>query len=377
MTKWRRVAAASGLLALALVVSLLLVEVVLRVYASTADTSLAQALRVDPYAVKVEPHGEVGYRPRPNTTFGYSITGAHATTNARGYRGPVVSVPKPERTIRVVLLGGSTTFGWGVNDGQTIDAHMREMLEAQRLGPDVEVVNLGFDGYDSYQLLERLRSDGLALEPDFIIVNSGVNDVRNAWYRDIRDGDPRTLLYGPTLRQLRFEEALGRPTMWSMAKHWLHLARVPGWARGEWRRSRQQPSAERAPRPEFHWDALDYFERNIARIVDLGLNSGSTAVLLSTPPSTLLTRPDSSSLSYWLHDNVSTQVYRDSLSARLKGLVKRRAKQGEPVAYVQHDTLPEKLFLDDAHLTSAGNRAVARDFVEALHPWLGELRDAG
>ena len=71
--------AAFGVLA----VCALLVEAVLRVYAHTADGPLAATLRADPYDVLVEPHGDAGYRPRPDKTFRYD-NGAEAHTNAAG-----------------------------------------------------------------------------------------------------------------------------------------------------------------------------------------------------------------------------------------------------------------------------------------------------
>ena len=42
---------------------------------------------------------------------------------------------------------------------------------------------------------------------------------------------------------------------------------------------------------------------------------------------------------------------------------------GHRVAYVPH-RLPPDMFLDDAHLTSSGNRQMAVDFVEAMAPYL-------
>ena len=90
----RKVASRIGLMTMALVLSALLVEVALRVYAGWADDGLADALHVDPYAVLVEPHGVVGYRPRPERTFRYE-NGTTASTNAMGFRGPTVPVPKP------------------------------------------------------------------------------------------------------------------------------------------------------------------------------------------------------------------------------------------------------------------------------------------
>ena len=64
---------------------------------------------------------------------------------------------------------------------------MRDLLRTEYPGIRFDVVNLALDGYDSYQLLERLKSDGLGLSPDLVIVNSGINDVRNARFRFVNN----------------------------------------------------------------------------------------------------------------------------------------------------------------------------------------------
>ena len=265
-----------------LLVGLGVVEGVLRLYAAVADTGLAEALLLDPYEVHVEPHGTAGFRPRPLRTMEYG-NGTSASTNEQGFRGPGVEAAKPAGVLRVVLLGGSTTFGWGVDDDGTIDAYMRAIVAERYPDRVVEIVNLAFEGYDSYQLLERFRSDALPLSPDVVIVNSGVNDVRNAWYRDLRPGDPRTLLYRATIEQLRFEEQRGGPTLWTRAKHWFFLARVPGWIRGQWLDAAVGTDAVSGGPSEYYWDALDYFAANLEAIQQLA-HDAAAAVLLSTPP---------------------------------------------------------------------------------------------
>ncbi len=354
-------------------VGVALAEVVLRVYTRVADNGLTQALDVDPYRVQVEPHGVAGFRPKPGKTFAYE-DGTAAHVNEMGFRGPPVDVPKPRGVFRIILLGGSTTFGWGVEDSETIDAYMRSILASRYPERRVEVVNLAFDGYDSYQLVERLRSDGLRLEPDAVIVNSGVNDVRNARYAHILDGDPRTLLYRATLDQLRLEEALGHPTLWTRAKHWLYLARLPGWIEQQLAGG---PPRLPSPDRDYRWDALDYFQRNLTRLLEL-TSQVDAVLLLSTPSSSLSTRyepADPPRASYWIRDARTTQMYRDSLDGRMRAFVDREVARGEGgrVAYVRRSTLAPDMFLDDAHLTPAGNRRVAEDFVTALAPWLAEV----
>ncbi|MGH7263548.1 MAG: hypothetical protein ACREMB_01680, partial [Candidatus Rokuibacteriota bacterium] len=112
-----------GLVFAQIAIGLVASEVAIRVYAGM-DKGVGRVLRGhDPMAVSIAPHGRFGYRQRPNSAFHYG-NGTTATSNAMGFRGPLVAVPKPPGTYRILLLGGSTTHGWGVGDEETIDAYM-------------------------------------------------------------------------------------------------------------------------------------------------------------------------------------------------------------------------------------------------------------
>lgn len=353
-----------GLLLFGLLIGGAMAEVTTRVFARTSASELAGRLSIDPNEVNVEPHGELGYRQRPGRTFRYR-NNTFATSNAMGYRGPEVRGPKAEGTIRIVLLGGSTTHGWGVPDDQTIDRYMSARLDSMYPDRSFEVINLAFDGYDSYQIFERLRSDGLRLDPDFVVVNTGVNDVRNARYPDLQDRDPRTIIWLSEMMRLREEERSG-PGIWTRTKRYLYLSRLPGAVRSQLSRT---PDTLRTPYP----DAMDNFERNLVRIVELARADGAV-VLLSTEPSSLLTKyepTDTSDISYWIGDAATTQAYRDSLNGRLQRVVDRLGNADEGIVRVPYVHVEPRLFLDDAHLNSEGNSRMADAFVAALVPFLG------
>jgi lysophospholipase L1-like esterase len=359
----RRIIFKTSLICVGLAVGVALAEATVRVYAHATDGWAARQLRADPFKVLVEAHGEWGYRQRPNIKFRYQ-NGACITSNSLGYRGPQVTIPKTPGTVRIVLLGGSTTHGWGVNDNETIDRYMREELARKYPQRSFEVVNLAFDGYDAYQLFERLRSDGLRFEPDFVIVNTGVNDVRNARFANLQDRDPRTMLWLSEVNRSREEQQRGGPTVWTHVKHYLYLARLPATARGV----KQQGEFDEARAITPHTEAMDYFERNLFRIVEL-VRGTSTVLLFSSEPSSLLTkyRPnDVSGISYWIRDAATTQAYRDSLDRRLQNVVAAARASGARVAHVPYLKLDPSLFLDDAHLTAEGNRRLAQAFVDAL-----------
>jgi hypothetical protein len=206
-----------------------------------------------------------------------------------------------------------------------------------------------------------------------VIVNTGVNDVSYARLSDIRDGDRRNLLYRNTLDRLRAEEKRGGPDLWTRIQHRFYMARVPGWLVTELRRSLQRRLVGDLRPPEPGWDLLDHFERNLKRLSELVVGTDSATVYFSTPPSSLLTlyEADQPPLAhYWVIDARTTQAYRDSLDARMRSVVDEGVERGLPLRYVPHETFPPSLFLDDAHLTSKGNRRVALDFVGALEPLL-------
>ena len=341
-------------------------EATSRIYANNSDSWAARQLRRDPLAILVEAHGELGYRPKPNRTLKYK-NGTIANSNSLGFRGPAVSIEKQPETIRVILLGGSTTHGWGVNDGETIDRFMHAELARRYPNRSFEVINLAYDGYDSYQLFERLRTDGLRYSPDFVIINTGVNDVRNARYPNLQDRDPRTMLWLSEVNRARFEQQHGGPTLWTRMKHHVYLARVPATTRAA-TKLRSEKDSVVTPYP----DALDYFEKNVERMLDL-VRASSTVMLFSSEPSSLLTKykpNDVSPISYWIRDAATTQTYRDSLDGRLQGVVDKAKARGERVARIPYQKLDPSLFLDDAHLTPAGNQQLAKTFVEALDSFI-------
>jgi lysophospholipase L1-like esterase len=347
-----------------LLVTSLAAEGLLRVYFSRVET-LGEAFRgFDPLTVQIEPHGQDGYRPRPNAKFHYR-NGTIAHANAERFRGPDVRIPKPEGVFRIAIFGGSTTHGWGVADEETIDAWMRKLFTDRGFG-EFEIVNLGFDGYDSWQCLQRWRSDGTRFDVDAVIVNAGVNDVRNAKYAELTPGDRRTVLWSTVLDRLRADNERGGPTLWSRIKHRSYLARFPGFVR---HLKNMKETADPVSELSIHDDAETVFSMNLEAL--LAEVPSRVPVLLSTPPSRLkLTSGESApGVSYWLGDAAETQAYRDRLAAVMARLAGERSEEMRPVQHLAVD-LAADLFLDDCHLTTDGNRELAQAFVN----WTLQLR---
>ncbi|MCB9764705.1 MAG: hypothetical protein H6739_33325 [Alphaproteobacteria bacterium] len=115
------------------------------------------------------------------------------STDANGLRAPLHGEQKPDGTFRVMTLGCSTTFGWGVADDETYPARLEGMLR-ERGFPQVEVINGGQPGYTTFQGLWLWRRLLHRYQPDLVLVGYIVQDARKAAFSDLSQavltGDP-------------------------------------------------------------------------------------------------------------------------------------------------------------------------------------------
>ncbi|OJW23745.1 MAG: hypothetical protein BGO49_00470 [Planctomycetales bacterium 71-10] len=113
------------------------------------------------------------FRPEP-------FRGSTITIDADGRRA-VWKPPTGEgrRTIRLAVLGGSSLWGYGGRDDETIPSHLARILHGR--GVDAEVRNLSQIGYVSTQevvaLVRELQS---GYRPDVVLFYDGVNDASSA-----------------------------------------------------------------------------------------------------------------------------------------------------------------------------------------------------
>lgn len=99
------------------------------------------------------------------------------TSNSEGFRTREF-IARRSGTLRIVSIGDSSTFGWGVNAASTWQFLLEQRL-SRRLDKDVEVFSLGMPGYTTLHGLNVLRHYGWKLEPDILIISFGSNDGRH------------------------------------------------------------------------------------------------------------------------------------------------------------------------------------------------------
>ena len=97
---------------------------------------------------------------------------ATVSINGHGFRGPDIETPKPDGAYRIAVLGGSTVFGSGVPDSETIPAHLQGML-----GGGIEVINAGIPSATSFTELWLAENVLPGIGPDLVVVYGGYNDA--------------------------------------------------------------------------------------------------------------------------------------------------------------------------------------------------------
>ncbi len=106
------------------------------------------------------------------------------STNSRSLRYKEVPVGRQPRTVRLLALGDSTTFGWGVEQDETYPANLERILQEKHPEVVVQVLNGGVPGYTSFQGLHHFKKNAAAYEPDIVLFGYIVQDARKTAITD-------------------------------------------------------------------------------------------------------------------------------------------------------------------------------------------------
>jgi lysophospholipase L1-like esterase len=140
---------------------------------ATRLTGIVDAVSVVPRRLLV-PTGDplLPYRLRPGAR---SISmGVPVRVNRFGLRGAEIAGDPPDGVRRILVLGDSVAYGWGLAEADTLPVLLED--ELLRLGREVEVLNAGVPGYDTQSAVALLRHSGLSLAPDELVLSVSLND---------------------------------------------------------------------------------------------------------------------------------------------------------------------------------------------------------
>ena len=176
------------LCALSLVVGLLLAESILRLL------GYGDAIQYD-YV------DELGWVHQPNQ-HARTVGGWTVRIDSAGLRGPEYARVKGPGVFRILLVGDSFTFGYGVAEDSTYGAQLQRLLrDGGASCGTVQVINGGVNGYNTDQEVAFVRRVGSAFRPDVVVLGFNPNDI-------MAPAEGKTMLHRPGLKKLLGRSAL-------------------------------------------------------------------------------------------------------------------------------------------------------------------------
>jgi lysophospholipase L1-like esterase len=164
------------LLAAAILLGCIALEVTLRViFARSLDFSM----EMWKYAVQLKrpvANPQLSFAHAPNRSA--FLMGVPVSINSEGLRDHEFSLDKPPDVYRIMMLGDSTTFGWGVKQQDTAAKFLERKLNADLpTGYNrVEVMNTGVGNYDTVQEATYYETIGWKYHLDLVVLVFFIND---------------------------------------------------------------------------------------------------------------------------------------------------------------------------------------------------------
>jgi lysophospholipase L1-like esterase len=117
------------------------------------------------------PDPRVFWKLKPNQNCYTKIGHKPVHINSQGTRGPEFDPVKPANTLRILSLGDSRTFGWGLTEAETYSGRLEQLLR-QYLGGRrrVEVINAGVNAWSYDQINAYFRHTALRYQPDIVVL---------------------------------------------------------------------------------------------------------------------------------------------------------------------------------------------------------------
>ena len=131
-------------------------------------------------------------------------------SNGQGIREDTfISLVKPARELRILFLGDSCTFGYGVRHTETFVALLQRNLNKKKRLSGIKCINAGVPGYSAFQGRRYYETEGYRFAPDLVVACFGWNDG-SVWddMSDFEHDRLRMEMLRPRLNAMEFLETI-------------------------------------------------------------------------------------------------------------------------------------------------------------------------
>jgi len=119
----------------------------------------------------------MSHKHKPGVYF-KNLYGVEVKINSKGLRDYEYSYKKPDNCYRILALGDSITFGWGVPFEKAYAKLLENKLNAAAKGTKYQIINCGVGNYQLSDELAFLKYEGLKYNPDMVILGYFVDDAK-------------------------------------------------------------------------------------------------------------------------------------------------------------------------------------------------------
>lgn len=126
-----------------------------------------------------DPIYDHSYIPNCVSRFTTAEWNTAVTINSAGLRDDEIT-PKTEHEFRILMLGDSFTWGYGVEQEQTFSELLQQQLQLQ----GINVINAGATSYSPILEYLFLKNKGLQFQPDMVILNFDLSDLQDDYLRE-------------------------------------------------------------------------------------------------------------------------------------------------------------------------------------------------
>jgi len=156
---------------------LLFVGISAEIYVRTVvDDGMNYGLEMWKYAARVKTVSKIpsiGHEHQANASA--RLMGVDVSINRNKLRDNDIAFEREKNVLRILMLGDSLTFGWGVKIEETVSKRLERQLN--ETGIASEVINTGVGNYNTSMEVAYFLNEGHKYKPDIVVLNYFINDA--------------------------------------------------------------------------------------------------------------------------------------------------------------------------------------------------------
>lgn len=285
-----------------------------------------------------------------------------------GYRNGVESIVPDFKGVRILAIGGSTTYGWLLEDYHDAWPAQLEALLKQKFQFPVQVINAGLPAGTSAESLVAYVLRDQSFHPDIVVIHNGGNDSHPLYFSDYR---PDYSTYRSSVQGA----LTPRPGEVTLLRHSYFMRLIYAtWLKGQNVGTVQTQPVD-APSPAQALQNVKKnepigFERNMHSLITLIREKGGRPVLFPfylAEREVLKFLPESARYAESTYDALTLGIAKNKTVLR-----KIAAERKIPIFEMEGKTIPAEDFFDHCHLKKGGEAIKAAFLAEKLVPVIRE-----